>query len=722
MLDVPIVMWYAIDALVGMAHRSIRQVTAMSTHEDAAQGIPRLLDRLTAAGRFVGRAAELELFQVALAAEIPPFALLHLHGPGGVGKTSLLQQFARLATSAGRTVALLDSRNINPSSEGFLHALGLALGLHEPDLALEELIRVGRPVLLLDTYETLTPLDDWLRERFLPQLPVGAVVVIASRSPPSTSWRTDAAWRQLLRVVALRNLRPEESQAYLGQRGVPLAQHAVVLQFTHGHPLALSLVADVAAQHSDVTFHPDQTPDVVALLLERFVQDVPSPLHRLALHACATARVLTEPLLRAALEQSDVQAIFSWLRTLSFIEQGPLGVFPHDLAREVLDSDLRWRDPEGYLALHRRLRQGIVRRILDGHSSEQQRAVFDLVYLHRHNPILQPYFAWQTFGTLHAESVRPDEQATLLQRIATFMGEDAAQIAEHWLQCQPAAWHVIRDAAGQIAAILMYLNLHLTTAADRAHDPVIAYAWEYAQRQTPLRPGDEVTLARIYVDQANSRKQTPATNTAQIAVALRWMTSRRLAWSFIDFVDPDHWFAMMTYYDFHRVAELRFGLYAYDWRKTPMLDWLDKIGGREVATDLRVEDLVAESAAPLLALSQPEFEEAVRAALRNFHSPGLLAGNPLLRSRVLRDRGGGQSSAATLQDLLRQAAVALQAQPRNTKFIRALEATYFSVGATQELAAERLGLPFSTYRYQLAQGIARLVDWLWQRELYGLDT
>src|SRR6185503_615033 len=114
--------------------------------------------------------------------------------------------------------------------------------------------------------------------------------------------------------------------------------------------------------------------------------------------------------------------------------------------------------------------------------------------------------------------------------------------------------------------------------------------------------------------------------------------------------------------------------------------------------------------------------EAVRAALRNFHSPGVLAANPLLCSRVLHDYGKGQASTATLQDLLRQAAGALQVRPRNMKFVRALEATYFSIGATQELAAERLGLPFSTYRYQLAQGIARLTDWLWQRELYGLDA
>jgi len=37
--------------------------------------------------------------------------------------------------------------------------------------------------------------------------------------------------------------------------------------------------------------------------------------------------------------------------------------------------------------------------------------------------------------------------------------------------------------------------------------------------------------------------------------------------------------------------------------------------------------------------------------------------------------------------------------------------------ATQELAAELLDLPFSTYRRHLKEGIENLVDTLWSREL-----
>jgi hypothetical protein len=62
-------------------------------------------------------------------------------------------------------------------------------------------------------------------------------------------------------VVPLRNLRPDESRADLHARGVPADRHPAALAFTHGHPLALSLVADVSASGGDPTaFTPEQRP------------------------------------------------------------------------------------------------------------------------------------------------------------------------------------------------------------------------------------------------------------------------------------------------------------------------------------------------------------------------------------------------------------------------------------------------------------------------------
>ena len=54
---------------------------------------------------------------------------------------------------------------------------------------------------------------------------------------------------------------------------------------------------------------------------------------------------------------------------------------------------------------------------------------------------------------------------------------------------------------------------------------------------------------------------------------------------------------------------------------------------------------------PLLVLSQPEFDDSVRQALRDLRRPVLLARNPLLRTRLVRDRAGDEEpSAATLED------------------------------------------------------------------------
>ena len=197
--------------------------------------------------RFIGRDTEVELFRSIVTADAPPVAVLFVHGPGGVGKTALLAAFARVADEAGATTVSLDGRSIEPSPAGFQLALTAALPCVEGREPVAALADLPRPVLLIDTYERINPLDGWLREEFLPHLPSSVLVVIAGRDAPSLPWRSDPGWSELVRVLPLRNLSPDASRTFLHGRHVPEEQHAEVLAFTHGHPLALSLVADVLA-------------------------------------------------------------------------------------------------------------------------------------------------------------------------------------------------------------------------------------------------------------------------------------------------------------------------------------------------------------------------------------------------------------------------------------------------------------------------------------------
>jgi hypothetical protein len=241
---------------------------------------PDLADRLSAERqrKFVGRIVERDLFRSALASDEPPFNVFYVFGSGGVGKTTLLREFASICKEAGVPVSYLDARNLEPSPDSFMGAVWTALGLTEQDSPFEALGPELR-VVLVDTYETLAPLSAWMSEVFLPQLPTNLLLVLASRNAPDSSWRIDPGWQRLVRPLHLQNLSREESQTYLLRREVPPDQHKDIMDFTHGHPLALSLVADVFVQRPGVRFQPAQTPDVIKTVLEQFVQLVPGPSH-----------------------------------------------------------------------------------------------------------------------------------------------------------------------------------------------------------------------------------------------------------------------------------------------------------------------------------------------------------------------------------------------------------------------------------------------------------
>ena len=173
----------------------------------------------------------------------------------GLGKTSLLSQFARLAEQGQVSAYALDARNIEPTPEAFTAGLCLAMGIDPTSSPTDALAaRPGRHVILVDTYELLAPLDGWLRDVFLPQLPERVLVVLASRNPPAPAWRADPGWQPFLRSLPLRNLSPDEGRDYLMQRNVPEEELKTVLDFTHSYPLALSLVADLYDQRPGFHF------------------------------------------------------------------------------------------------------------------------------------------------------------------------------------------------------------------------------------------------------------------------------------------------------------------------------------------------------------------------------------------------------------------------------------------------------------------------------------
>jgi hypothetical protein len=691
----------------------------------------RLADRLNIERqrRFVGRSAELLLFQQALRSPSLPFHVLHIYGPGGIGKTTLLHEFEQISAQSGVEACYLDARSVEPVAEAVQAALRLRMGLAQEIAVGEALARqAARFVLLIDSYEALAPLDGWLRDQFLPQISSEVLVVLASRDQPSLSWRTDPGWQGLIQLLPLTNLSRADSLGYLASRQVPPSQHAAVLDFTYGHPLALALVADLFAQRPNASFRPDDAPDMIRILLAQFVQRVPGPAHRAALEACALVRLTSEDLLGAMLSMPDVHELFEWLRDLSFIEQGGQGLFPHDLVREALDLDLRWRNPPWYAELHRRARAYYAAQIPQGSLRQQQRSLADYIFLHRHSPAVRPFFEWRAGGNLLPESARPADWPALLAMITRHEGAAAAQIAAHWYARQPEGLLVLRTADGSPAGLLWALDLSHIEPAELQADPAVTAAWGYLQGQAPLRPGEQATLFRFWMADESYQDVSAVQSLIFVHMVAHYLTTPGLAFSFLPCARPDFWAAAFSYADLRRIPEADFtvggrayGVYGHDWRSVPPLAWLALLAERETASEEQLAASGAASAPGLLVLAEDEFAEAIREALRNLSRSDALASSPLLRSRLVARRAGAQASVgervAALQELIRASCEQLHSSPRDLKLYRALYHTYLQPAATQELAAELLDLPFSTFRRHLREGIARVTASLWQAEL-----
>jgi hypothetical protein len=689
---------------------------------------PSLADRLEASrrGRFVGRVAELDLFRSALLDPEPAFAVVQIYGPGGVGKTALLREYARIATSCGRPVVRLDGRNFDPTPPAFRFAVHRALGWDGGDRAVPDPEWPPAGVWLIDTAETLAPLDPWLRETFLPQLPASSLVVIAGRNPPAPAWSTDLEWAGLARVTALGNLRPEESQTFLAARGIPEERHPEALAFTHGHPLALALVADALQRGDALTdFDPRGEPEVVRVLLERLIQGVPSPAHRRALELCVLARSTTEALLADVLAISDAHELFAWLRGLSFVEQGPQGIFPHDLARDALDADLRWRNPAHLPDLVRGISAHLYQRMRQARGTEQQRILFDILFLNRNNPYYRPYYVWEALDSVYAEPASVGDHEAIVAMVRRHQGEAAAEIARHWLRRQPEAFLAYRDLDGGLFGFMAHVALQDASAEDIAADPAVPAALAFVARHGPLRPGEEIAYLRFWMHRDAYQGVSLAVNLSAINASIHWTTHPKLAWNFIAIADPGFLEPQFTAIHVWRSPEAdfevgghRYGVFAHDWRVETAEDWL------QIKAELAVTagaELVppASSSSPRLVLTRDEFAAAVRHALRDFNRLDRLTTSPLLRTRAVSAVAEDAPSPARLQKLLREAVATLAAHPRDAKLHRALWHTYVEPAPTQEQAAELLDLPFNTYRYHLAKGIERVTDWLWQRELEG---
>jgi hypothetical protein len=670
-----------------------------------------------------------------------PFLILFIQGPAGIGKSTLLRAFQEFCRESSIPSILLETRNLEPTPSAFLEMLRNQMQLPSVDEVVSLLGKQTlRNVLLIDDFEKLQPIQRWLADTFFPQLSAETLIVIADAAPLSLLWRTDPGWAPFLRTISLRNFSHQEAATYFCERGVPLVHLSTAFNFTYGHPLALSLFVDHLTQNAEgnvsVPPTPEAAPDMIQSLLDQFIAEIPSPTHRAALETAALLRTLTEPILEEILrpDRADstptTETLFRWLRGLSFFEASRHGIFPHDVTREALLADLRWRNRDRYQVLHDRARRYYMRYIEQPHPDIHQ-AMLDYIFLHRDNPVVRSAFNWQENTNLYSERMQPGDIPYLRAMVERYEGSEAARIADLWFKVQPENVVVFHDESKEPAGFVLTLALEKVTPSQRTADPAIGTMWNYLARHCPLRHGETASHFRFWMARDTYQAPSPIQSMAFLHMVRHYLTQSGLVFTHVPCADATFWSPVFQYAELSHLPELDFrvgghqyGGFSQDWRQTPPLQWLTKLADKETTTGIYFTN-ESEKPERLIVLSEQEFHAAVHSALRHYTEPEELANNPLLRSRLitlfLKENNGKSTSGDVRINLLRttlyDAASSLQNRPRRNRCYRPLMMTYLRPVGSQERAAEMLNLPYSTFRRHLAEGITEVTRLLWLQEV-----
>lgn len=448
-----------------------------------------------AVATFAGRAREVEAL-LQLLAHGGPLAL-YVHGVAGIGKSSLLDVFAARVRAAGGRVVKVDCRTVEPTVHGFLTELSDALGepLGTVDGAVERLSSFDeRIVITLDTYEVFRLMDAWIRQVFIPALPVNARVAIASRNPPSPAWRTAPGWQGLFRTLPLEPLSETEALGYLTMSGIAPDVARRINLIARGHPLALSMAASIVLSDARRTVE-EANQQVIEALSQSYIEAVPDPITRRALEASSVVRCVTEPLLHSIVPDTPPRDTMERLAALPFVEPGREGLFIHDAVRSAVASALATRDPDSYRTYRRAAWAFLQNRLRLAHGkTEPWRHTADLLFLIQ-NPVLRDGFFPSGPQPLAVEPATPADEPAV-HRIITETAAPEREALFAWWRYHRDGFRIVRDRDGGTCGFCVLIRASDLNEAVVAADPVAA-SW---RRDVLLRDPSAALLCRRWLD------------------------------------------------------------------------------------------------------------------------------------------------------------------------------------------------------------------------------
>ncbi|MGA2409692.1 MAG: winged helix-turn-helix domain-containing protein [Candidatus Binataceae bacterium] len=474
-----------------------------------------------------GRERELKMLSEAMLPSGP--RVIHVHGISGIGKSTLLSEFAAICRSKKRSVLLLDGRMIEPTENGFQHELSRQLGIDEPTL--RSIVRVLSErnralVIALDSYELLGLLDAWLRQVFLSQLKRNVRLILASRFAPAPQWTEAPEWRQSFRSLDLGPLDSAAAFELLGSVGADETRVRAIADFARGHPLALVIAGvQATAALAQLPSGLNRTPQrAISAIAKRFLAEVEEPQLREAVRAASVVRRVTRSLLRALMPTPEDDLLFDRLARLPFVESAHDGLMLHDAVREAICKDLEAIDPTTCQRYRRAAWQQLSHEAKSAPAGNLWRYSADLIFL-INNPVVREAFFPRDVAKFYVERAVIGDEAGILSIATEHDGHKAASILEGWWRHLPASFYVVRDGRGEIVGFYCLINPDDAASPIVQSDPLTS-SWARHLHQRPLLKGKTALFLRRWLSREHGEMPSSVQAAAWLDIKRHYLERR----------------------------------------------------------------------------------------------------------------------------------------------------------------------------------------------------
>jgi len=682
----------------------VRLITGAGTAWDAgsrlaADGLGQRVATAEAAV-FQGRQAELDAVLTLLAEPGRLPGVLSLAGPPGIGKTALVYALERACHDRDvADVAIIDSRDFPHTLPGLLDAVRAA--------SAGSSARPGRPLLLVfDTFEEMRDLEERFWDRFLPGLTGPVLVVLSGRPSPRFDVRS-AGWRLVAEEITLPGLPDDQARRLLARLGVAdEAPAGAIVDLAGGNPLLLCVAAEAYRSGAVRDVADLGVPGVIGRsLIARMSRGLPRPDVRELLQAASLVRTFDEELLTAMTGHTPAGA-FDALCDLSVVRLTAAGARMHDVVRQTVSAELRWRAPERYAQLRRRAAQHLLAR--SARSGPEGRTIPELLHLIGETVGPRRFFADPGDRGVSLRPARADDLAEL-DRVCRAGTHNFGWCTSHMLRelhadfAVAADWFVVATDQDQVVAYSYSLPLHQRTwpavaGARGRYGAVLAEAERAAiQQATPDEPAAFLIAGTVALASHRS---------AEAALRFATFTNRHVrapsvcrSYVLMPCVSPFEATAVSLGM-VRRLAGIEMPR-----GEPPAEEWVLDYGVRGFPSWVQRSLNLPEHESPLDLVPDEVLVGQVKLALEDLYRPASLALSPLVRLRCIDQDTGLRGLLLRLLDELRQAG-----RPRDREAAALLSSYYVKRAGSHEIIAERLGLPRTTFYRRLHHGLELLTE------------